>query len=57
MDPAVEQILMAKIALDSQSPSAQDAALMGAIGGGGIGLLGGMGTHAISKTFGKNIKV
>ena len=49
MDPAVEQILMAKMALDAQSPSAQDAALMGAIGGGGIGLLGGMGTHAAGK--------
>ena len=49
MDPAVEQILLAKILQDSESPTAQQAMLMGALGGGGIGLLGGMAAHPVGR--------
>ena len=49
MDPAVEQILMAKLALDAQSPSAEEAMAMGAIGGAGMGLLGGMAVHPVGR--------
>ncbi len=50
MDPAVEQILMAKAMQEAETePTLQEAILMGGMGGAGIGVLAGEPVHRIMK--------